>query len=79
MPLLEAYNLFRRKGKPALCCAVRQDRPVPTFVQSEAWEEAWEYAGTVSASDSTPAGFKAKAAREATAVSGYYLFYALNG
>ena len=74
MLALDAYNVFRRKHKPALNCAVRQDRPVPDFVRGD----TWDYAGTVQTSGRTPAGFKPEAAREATTCRGYYLFYALN-
>ncbi|MFE1599886.1 hypothetical protein [Methylobacterium sp. ID0610] len=74
MTSIDAYNVFRRKEKPALQCAIRQDRSVPDFVCGG----SWEYAGTISA-DSAPFGFKPKAARDATAYIGYYLFHTLNG
>ncbi|ACL61682.1 hypothetical protein [Methylobacterium nodulans] len=73
MQVLDAYNVFRRREKPALRCAVRQDRPVPNFIRGD----AWEFAGIAHTAD-PPAGFKSRAAREATSRAGYYLFYALN-
>ncbi|MGY2049866.1 hypothetical protein [Methylobacterium sp. JK268] len=73
MSAFDAYTVFRRKEKPALRCAVRQDRPVPGFVSGD----GWEYAGTVDG-ETAPAGFRAKAAREATSQVGYYVFYVLN-
>jgi hypothetical protein len=37
-------NLFRHKGQPDLCCAVPEDRPVPSFVTGERWDfrGTWE-------------------------------------
>lgn len=35
--LRDAYNVFCRKHKPGLCCAVREDRPVPSFLDAESW------------------------------------------
>ena len=32
------YNLFRRRWQPDLCCAVPEDRPVPSFVTGERWD-----------------------------------------
>ncbi|CAO4138165.1 hypothetical protein DHODJN_00505 [Methylorubrum extorquens] len=67
-----AYNVFCRKRQPALRCAVRQDRPVPSFVQ----DETWEFGGTVW-SEEPPTGFHPEAAHQAMRLTGYYLFHAL--
>lgn len=74
MRALDAYNVFRRREKPALRCAVRQDRPLPDFVRGD----AWDYVGTVNGTGPMPAGFRPKAAREAASTPGYYVFHALN-
>ena len=73
MQALDAYNVFRRKQQPALRCAVRQDRPVPGFIQGE----TWEFGGTIKGSQPTPAGFRPEAATQAMRLTGYYLFHAL--
>ncbi|WP_336490389.1 hypothetical protein [Methylobacterium nigriterrae] len=67
-----AYNVFRRKRKPALRCAVRQDRPVPTFVNGETWDF-----GGVATTTEPPPGFQPEAASEAMRLTGYYLFHDL--
>ncbi|WP_336492274.1 hypothetical protein [Methylobacterium nigriterrae] len=67
-----AYNVFRRKRKPALHCAVRQDRPVPTFVNGETWDF-----GGIATMTEPPPGFQPEAAHEAMRLTGYYLFHAL--
>ena len=69
--MLSSYNLFRRKREPDLCCAVRQDKPVPPFVQGK----EWEFGGTVVDDGAKkPAGFQTSAAREATQLTGFYIF-----
>lgn len=72
MTVNQPYNLFRRKGQRALCCAVRQDKLVPTFLHGE----AWDFGGTIFNDATQPTGFQAKAANEATTINGYYLFHA---
>ena len=67
-----AYNVFHRKRQPALRCAVRQDRPVPSFVQGE----TWDFGGIVW-SEEPPEGFQPEAAHHAMRLTGYYLFHAL--
>jgi len=54
---------------------VRQDRPIPAFVQGE----TWDYGGTVRVGEATPPGFRSEAATSATKQIGYYLFHALDG
>ncbi|AWN42854.1 hypothetical protein DK389_23060 [Methylobacterium durans] len=68
-----AYNVFCRKRQPALRCAVRQDRPVPSFVHGD----TWEFGGTIQNAQQAPAGFRLDAASEAMRLTGYYLFHAL--
>lgn len=70
-----AYNVFRRKRQPALRCAVRQDRPVPSFVHGE----TWDFGGIIRATESIPPGFQPEAASQAMQLTGYYLFHALQG
>jgi hypothetical protein len=68
----DAYNLFRRKREPTLCCAVPQRRPVPAFIRGE----TWEFGGTIAGPGIIPLGFQPDAAAEATRLMGYYLFQA---
>jgi len=67
-----AYNVFRRKRKPALRCAVRQDRPVPAFVNGETWDF-----GGIATTKEPPPGFQPEAESEAMRLTGYDLFHAL--
>ena len=72
--MLSSYNLFRRKLEPDLCCAIPQDKPIPAFVDGN----AWEFAGTVTdTGPRMPAGFKRSAAPIAVSLTGYYVFHAL--
>ena len=64
-----AFNVFQRKGNPALRCAVRQDQPVPEFIEAE----IWEFGGTVTLEEPLP-GFQPELASKATGMTGYYLF-----
>jgi hypothetical protein len=66
------WNLFSPKQCPSLHCAVWQDRPVPEFIQTE----AWEFCGTVRAGEPVPVWFRLLKAREAMHLTGYYLFLA---
>ena len=68
----DAYNVFRRKREPNLCCAVPQRRPVPEFIQGETWDFGWTIADPVT----IPLGFQPEAAAEAMRLMGYYLFQA---
>ncbi|MER2263574.1 hypothetical protein [Methylobacterium oxalidis] len=69
-----AFNIFRRRRQRSLCCAVRQSKPVPLFIQGE----TWEFGGTLSPSEALPAGFQLEAADDATRILGYYLFHGLS-
>jgi hypothetical protein len=69
--MLSFYNLFLRKQEPDHCCAVRQDKPIPGFVQGG----EWEFGGTVEDTGAeTPAGFQRSAAQVATQSEGFYIF-----
>jgi hypothetical protein len=65
------YNVFARRRSPALCCAIAQESPVPSFIDNE----TWEFGGTLKPLEVIPGGFQPKAAREATQILGYYLFH----
>ena len=63
------YHLFRRKGLPDLCCAVPEDRPIPSFVTGERWdlEGTWEGA-------TPPPGLNPTAAELGVCLNGFHLF-----
>lgn len=63
------FNVFRRKRNPSLCCAVRQDQPVPSFICGE----AWEFSGTTTLEEPV-SGLHPELVSEATRVIGYHLF-----
>jgi len=65
-----AYNLFRRKLAPDLCCAASEDRPVPAFLDGD----GWEYAGTLHRTDVPPPGFDPAAAELGIRLNGFHLF-----
>jgi hypothetical protein len=67
------YNLFRRRGKPDLHCAVPQDRPVPSFLDAT----FWEFAGSFGEGGAAPSGFEHAAALIGTRVIGFHLFQVL--
>ena len=71
--LVTGYNVFRRKTEINLCCAVRQDKPIPTFIETS----GWEFRGVVYENGDAPIpnGFKPAVAHKATATDGYYVFY----
>jgi hypothetical protein len=62
-----AYNVFRTRGNDVYC-VVPEDRPVPAFVSSE----AWEFSGK-STEDLTAR--LPKAANVALRFNGYYIFH----
>ncbi|MGH1570306.1 hypothetical protein ACRAWG_06110 [Methylobacterium sp. P31] len=66
----DAYNVFRRKHKPGLCCAVREDMPVPKFLTLD----NWSFGYTARNCADLPVGFQRSAALEATNYLGFYLF-----
>lgn len=68
-----SYNLFASKADVGVRCAIRLDRPVPSFLNGE----EWEYTGLLTDAASAPRDFNATAARSAAGLPGYYLFTAL--
>lgn len=64
------YNLFRNRKARDLCCAAPEDRPVPAFLDGE----AWEYAGTLRESDAPLLGFDRTAAELGARLNGFHLF-----
>jgi hypothetical protein len=66
---MRTYNLFRRKDKADLYCAVPEDVAVPVFVT----EELWEYAHSLDIG--TLSGFDAEAAHVSAEANGFYLFH----
>ena len=69
-----AYNLFRRRQKPDVLCAVPEDRPVPSFVNAN----GWEFVGKADEPATVPLGFNQKAATVSVRNNGYYLFEAFS-
>jgi len=65
-----AYNLFRYRLTPDLCCAVAEDRPVPGFLD----RSIWKYAGTLHCNHRLPLGFDPAAAEMGIHLNGFYLF-----
>jgi hypothetical protein len=64
-----AFNFFRLRSKPDLCCAVPKDRPVPSFLRGD-----WTYAGTARGATGFPRGFDRTAAQIGVALNGFHLF-----
>ena len=64
------YNLFRNRQRPAILCAVPEDRPVPGFLNPG----QWRFERALRPSDMSPAGFEERAARIGVRFNGYYLF-----
>ncbi|WP_407528161.1 hypothetical protein [Methylobacterium oryzisoli] len=72
--IVGTYNVFRHRDKPALYCAVRQDRPVPGFLEGE----RWDYSHTLQDMAAVPVEFRPEAAEEATRHLGFYVFHAFS-
>ncbi|HEV7439384.1 MAG TPA: hypothetical protein VGN94_07120 [Methylobacterium sp.] len=66
-----SYSLFAQDQDGGLCCAVRQDQPVPGFVAG------WMFKGVIAEAGDAPLDFKPHAAQAATALTGFYLFHSL--
>ena len=62
---MRTYNLFRRRDKEDLYCAVPEDGAVPSFLR----DETWEWAKSLDVSQLSD--FDAEAAN----TNGFYLFY----
>jgi hypothetical protein len=67
---MRAYNLFRRKGRAALFCAVPEDLAVPSFVT----DENWAFERTIGAGGAMPPGFDEVGAEIGARFNGFYLF-----
>jgi hypothetical protein len=64
-----AFNLFRRKQDPHLCCTVPEDKAVPPFVGPN-----WEFAVKVTSPGEAPPGFRERGAWTGVRFNGYYVF-----
>jgi len=67
---MRTYNLFRRKRRAELVCAVPEDRPVPVFITGA----LWEFGGKLENADREPFAFNHEAAEASVRVNGFYLF-----
>jgi hypothetical protein len=63
------YNLFRHKEQPDLCCAVPEDRPVPSFVTGERWDFRGTWEDAIS-----PPGWNPTAAELCVCLNGFHAF-----
>lgn len=68
------YNVFRHREKPELYCAVRQDKPVPGFLEGT----CWAYSHTLQDMAAVPVEFRPVAAEDATRQLGFYVFHAFS-
>ena len=71
---MRAYNLFRRRDKQELVCAVPEDCAVPGFIA----QKAWDFDHKVTEPASAPMGFDASAATDSVRFNGFYLFQNLS-
>ena len=71
---MRSYNLFHRRGREALCCAVPESCAVPRFVGGR----RWTCGGRIDGSASPPPGFDDRAAATAVRFNGFYLFQCLD-
>ncbi len=69
---MRVYNVFRRKGGDAVCCAVPEDCAVPHFVTAQ----TWAFDGKLAEPAAAPIGFDTTAADAGVRFNGYYLFHA---
>ena len=67
---MRTYNLFRRKRRAELVCAVPEDWPVPVFITGA----LWEFGGKLENADRHPFAFNYEAAEASVRVNGFYLF-----
>jgi hypothetical protein len=66
-----AYNLFRNNQRPKLFCAVPEDRPIPGFIDAE----AWSFERVLRSQDVAPPGSHERAARAGVRYDGFYVFH----
>ena len=67
---MRTYNLFRRKGRTELVCAIPEDRLVPDFITGA----SWEFGGKLENAHRHPFAFNREAADASVRVNGFYLF-----
>jgi len=67
---MRTYNVFRRKGRAELVCAIPEDRMVPDFITGA----SWEFGGKLENADRHPFAFNHEAADASVRVNGFYLF-----
>lgn len=68
--IMRPYNLFRRKGRAELACAIPEDRPVPAFITGA----RWEFGGRVDATTCGRCSFNRDTAEAGIRYNGFYLF-----
>ena len=71
---MRTYNLFRRKDRAELICAVPEDTPVPAFIRGP----PWELAGGVDDTGINSLTFNHEAAEVSVRYNGFYLFQLIN-
>jgi len=71
---MRSYNLFRRRGRENLCCAVPESYAVPRFVGAG----RWIFGGKVEDRSPPPPGFDDRAAATAVRFNGFYLFQSID-
>lgn len=71
--LSSPFRFFESRSDEGVWCAVRDDNPIPSFINGE----AWTYSGTVGDLEAAPADFDLRAAQAGAALTGYHLFLAL--
>ena len=67
---MRTYNLFCRKSRAELICAVQEEKPVPAFITGA----LWEFGGKLEDEDQAPFAFNRQAADASVGVNGFYLF-----
>jgi hypothetical protein len=70
---MRTYNLFRRRDRAELICAVPEDTPVPAFIRAP-----WELAGGVDDTGISSLTFNHEAAEASVRYNGFYLFQLIN-
>ena len=68
------YNLFRRRDRAELICAVPEDTPVPAFIRGP----PWELFGGVDDTGISSLTFNHDAAEASVRYNGFYLFQLIN-
>jgi len=71
---MRTYNLFRRRDRAELICAVPEDTPVPAFIRGP----PWELVGGVDDTGISSLTFNHEAAEVSVRYNGFYLFQLIN-